>query len=44
MGGLGGKLSQFAGSAKAAWCFLSLYTIPAKKHVVPQSTRLEPVY
>ncbi|MCM2562050.1 magnesium-protoporphyrin IX monomethyl ester (oxidative) cyclase [Lutimaribacter sp. EGI FJ00015] len=43
-GGLGGKLSQMAGSARAAWCFASLYTIPAKKHRVPASTRLEPVY
>ena len=43
-GGLGGKLSQMAGSAKAALAFVSLYTIPARKHTVPASTRLEPVY
>ena len=43
-GGLGGKLKALAGSAKAALAFVSLYTIPAKKHRVPVSTRLEPVY
>ncbi len=43
-GGFGGKLNQLIGSAKAAMCFVSLYTIPAKKHQVPQSTRLEPAY
>lgn len=43
-GGIGGKLKELAGSAKAAICFASLYLIPAKKHDVPQSTRLVPVY
>ncbi|MDJ0823679.1 MAG: magnesium-protoporphyrin IX monomethyl ester (oxidative) cyclase [Paracoccaceae bacterium] len=43
-GGLGGKLKQLSGSAKAAMCFLALYTIPSKSHVVPESTRLEPAY
>ncbi len=43
-GGVGGKLKALAGSAKAALAFVSLYTIPAKKHEVPESTRLEPVY
>jgi magnesium-protoporphyrin IX monomethyl ester (oxidative) cyclase len=43
-GGLGGKLRQMVGSARAAWCFAALYTIPAKKHRVPDSPRLEPVY
>jgi len=29
---------------KAGLAFVSLYTIPANKHQVPQSTRLEPAY
>ncbi len=43
-GGLGGKLKQLAGSLQAARAFVSLYTIPAKKHQVPANVRLEPVY
>ena len=43
-GGVGGKIKQIAGSAKAAMCFVSLYTIPAKKHQVPEETRLVPAY
>ena len=43
-GGLGGKLKEMAGAAKAAMCFFSLYTIPAKKHRVPENTRLVPAY
>lgn len=43
-GGAGGKLKEWANSAKAAFCFVSLYTIPAVKHRVPESTRLEPAY
>ncbi|WP_375257680.1 magnesium-protoporphyrin IX monomethyl ester (oxidative) cyclase [Citreimonas sp.] len=43
-GGVAGKLSQLAHSAKAAACFASLYLIPTKKHVVPESTRLVPAY
>jgi magnesium-protoporphyrin IX monomethyl ester (oxidative) cyclase len=43
-GGLGGKLRQTIGSIKAAAAFVSLLTIPANKHQVPESTRLEPVY
>jgi magnesium-protoporphyrin IX monomethyl ester (oxidative) cyclase len=43
-GGIGGKLSQLANSTKAAACFASLYFIPAKKHTVPESTRMEPAY
>jgi magnesium-protoporphyrin IX monomethyl ester (oxidative) cyclase len=43
-GGVGGKLKEWAGSAKAARCFAALYMIPAKKHQVPASTRLEPAY
>jgi magnesium-protoporphyrin IX monomethyl ester (oxidative) cyclase len=43
-GGIGGALAKAWGSARAAAAFLSLYTIPAKKHVVPESTRLVPAY
>ena len=43
-GGLGGKLKELAGSAKAATCFASLYFIPVKKHKVPAVTRLVPSY
>lgn len=43
-GGFGGKLKQLGASARAAWCFAALYTIPANKHRVPERTRLEPVY
>jgi magnesium-protoporphyrin IX monomethyl ester (oxidative) cyclase len=43
-GGITGKLKQIGASARAAWCFASLYTIPANKHRVPESTRMEPVY
>ena len=43
-GGLGGKLSQLAGTAKAAFAFLSLLTIPSKPNEVPENTRLEPAY
>ncbi|WP_233495484.1 magnesium-protoporphyrin IX monomethyl ester (oxidative) cyclase [Rhodosalinus halophilus] len=43
-GGVAGKLKQWIGSARAALTFAALYTIPAKKHRVPESTRLEPAY
>ena len=43
-GGLAGKLKQWGASARAALTFAALYTIPAKKHRVPESTRLEPAY
>ena len=43
-GGIGGFLGNLAGSAKAGLAFVSLYTIPAKKHRVPTVTRLEPSY
>ena len=43
-GGVTGKLAQIGASARAAWCFVSLYTIPAHKHRVPETTRMEPVY
>ena len=37
----------FAGLATGSWFwgrFFSLYTIPAKKHEVPENTRLVPAY
>ncbi|MCR9109208.1 magnesium-protoporphyrin IX monomethyl ester (oxidative) cyclase [Marivita sp. XM-24bin2] len=43
-GGIGGKLKELVGASKAAMCFFSLYTIPAKKHEVPKNTRLVPAY
>ena len=42
--GLGAKLSEWAGSAKAGMAFLSLLTIPSVPNAVPASPRLEPVY
>ena len=43
-GGIGGRIAQAAASLRAAACFVSLYTIPANRHDVPASTRLEPAY
>jgi magnesium-protoporphyrin IX monomethyl ester (oxidative) cyclase len=43
-GGIGGALGRAWAGTRAAAAFLSLYTIPAKKHRVPESTRLEPAY
>ncbi|MEM8788155.1 MAG: magnesium-protoporphyrin IX monomethyl ester (oxidative) cyclase [Pseudomonadota bacterium] len=43
-GGLGGRLAGLWGGARAAAAFVSLYTIPADRHDVPVSTRLEPAY
>jgi magnesium-protoporphyrin IX monomethyl ester (oxidative) cyclase len=43
-GGVTGFVGNMAGSAKAALAFVSLYTIPAKKHQVPAVTRLSPSY
>jgi magnesium-protoporphyrin IX monomethyl ester (oxidative) cyclase len=40
----GNILKRIGASARAAAAFVSLYTIPAKKHRVPASTRLEPAY
>ncbi len=44
VGGIGGKLAQIGGSLQAASAFAALYFIPSKKHDVPESVRLEPVY
>ena len=43
-GGLGGIMSRFGGMVKAATAFVSVFTIPAKTHRVPTSTRMEPTY
>jgi magnesium-protoporphyrin IX monomethyl ester (oxidative) cyclase len=43
-GGIGGKLKGWAASAKAAWTFAALYTIPVKRHALPANVRLEPSY
>lgn len=43
-GGVGGMVKRVSGMAKAAFAFVSLYTIPAIKHDVPVSTRMEPAY
>ena len=36
--------AKLGAQARAVSAFISLYTIPAKKHVVPEHTRLEPAY
>ncbi len=43
-GGIGGFLGKMWAGSRAAMAFVSLYTIPAIKHRVPESTRLEPAY
>ncbi len=43
-GGIAGKLKQLSGSISAGTAFLTLFTIPVKKHQVPANTRLEPCY
>jgi magnesium-protoporphyrin IX monomethyl ester (oxidative) cyclase len=40
----GNIFKRIGASARAASAFISLYTIPAKQHDVPVSTRLEPAY
>jgi len=42
--GAGAWLRRLGAQARAATAFVGLYTIPAKKHTVPASTRLEPAY
>ncbi len=43
-GGVMGTLGKIGAGARAAMAFVSLYTIPAKRHTVPENTRLEPAY
>ena len=42
--GIGAKLSQWAGSAKAALAFATLLSIPSLPNEVPDNVRLEPAY
>ena len=42
--GFGAAVSRLTSQARAAAAFVSLFTIPAKTHRVPVSTRLEPAY
>jgi magnesium-protoporphyrin IX monomethyl ester (oxidative) cyclase len=37
-------LKKIGAQIRAGLAFVSLYTIPAKKHVVPKSVRMEPAY
>ena len=43
-GGVLGFASRVGGMAKAALAFVSICTIPAHKHAVPDSPRMEPAY
>ena len=43
-GGIGGMVMRVLGMAKAGYAFVSLYTIPAIHHDVPESPRMEPAY
>ena len=43
-GGVVGGAKRVAGMANAAFAFVSLYTIPAKRHTLPESSRMEPAY
>lgn len=43
-GGVLGFASRVAGMAKAAFAFVSIFTIPAHKHTVPDSPQMEPAY
>jgi magnesium-protoporphyrin IX monomethyl ester (oxidative) cyclase len=42
--GIGAAARRMSARARAASAFISLLTIPANRHQVPASTRLEPVY
>lgn len=43
-GGVGGTLTRLGGMVRAGAAFVSLYTIPAIRHEVPVSSRMEPAY
>ncbi len=43
-GGIGGMMQRLGGSLRAALAFGALYTIPAKRHRVPDSPRMQPAY
>jgi magnesium-protoporphyrin IX monomethyl ester (oxidative) cyclase len=40
----GRKFAQVGASIRAGFAFAGLFTIPAKKHAVPATTRMEPAY
>ena len=40
----GRKFAQVGASIRAGFVFAGLFTIPAKKHAVPATTRMEPAY
>ena len=42
--GFGAKIARMTARLRAAVAFIALYTIPSKKHVVPESPRLDPVW
>ncbi|MGR3504345.1 MAG: magnesium-protoporphyrin IX monomethyl ester (oxidative) cyclase [Paracoccaceae bacterium] len=42
--GLGAAITRLTSQARAAAAFVSLFTIPSKKHMVPVSARMEPAY
>jgi magnesium-protoporphyrin IX monomethyl ester (oxidative) cyclase len=43
-GGIGGTITKLGGMAKAAFSFVSLFTIPVVKNDVPESTVMQPTY
>ncbi len=43
-GGVAGRLRTWACGARAFAAFVGLYTIPVKRNVLPENSRLEPVY
>ena len=43
-GGLTGGVQRVTGMLQAGAAFIALYTIPANRHKVPVSTRMEPAY
>ena len=42
--GIGARIDEAMGSLSAAAAFLGLLSIPARRHAVPASTRMEPAY
>jgi magnesium-protoporphyrin IX monomethyl ester (oxidative) cyclase len=42
--GIGGAVGRAWAGTRAAVAFARLYTIPAKKHRVPDNPRLQPAY
>jgi magnesium-protoporphyrin IX monomethyl ester (oxidative) cyclase len=44
LGGIGGKLTQVAGMAKAATAFIGLYLVPVQDNELPQTVRLSPAW